>query len=188
VPFGMEVGRSVSSSCMLGHVRHRIPGPPDRDRAHPRCRRRTHPGRRGPHQGPAAKPRRGRPARAPRHRPHRARHRTAPGHRQDPAVLPPRTPQHLTNQPDRARRPASRALDAAPIGASLTAQAACQVEAGAQFGSRPARPMTRSSSGASSGRKIGGPNRPGVPCGFCSAEPRTNPWTTSSSRGSTAYG
>ncbi len=39
--------------------------------------------------------------------------------------------------------------------------------AGCQAGSRPVKPMSRSSSGADSGTVTGGPNSPSLPFGFC---------------------
>lgn len=45
---------------------------------------------------------------------------------------------------------------------------------GRQAGSRPVRPMSRSSSGASSGTLTGRPNRPSLPSGFCATACCTN--------------
>jgi hypothetical protein len=45
---------------------------------------------------------------------------------------------------------------------------------GRQAGLRPVRPMSRSSSGASSGTLTGRPNRPSLPSGFCATACCTN--------------
>ena len=62
-------------------------------------------------------------------------------------------------------------------GSALTAAGAPWRQAwasGRQAGSRPVRPMSRSSSGASSGTRTGEPNSPSVPSGFCATACWTN--------------
>jgi anti-sigma regulatory factor (Ser/Thr protein kinase) len=51
--------------------------------------------------------------------------------------------------------------------------------AGCQAGSRPVNAMSRSSGGAESGTLTGGPNRPGLPSGFCSTADSTNAYAAS---------
>jgi anti-sigma regulatory factor (Ser/Thr protein kinase) len=51
--------------------------------------------------------------------------------------------------------------------------------AGCQAGSRPVNAMSLSSGGAESGTLTGGPNRPGLPSGFCATADSTNAYAAS---------